>query len=53
MLDEGGSREGLGEYVSRHARGGALEESNDAVLALFLERVDAEINVRAPLPMRW
>jgi len=62
VLDELGSREGFGKHASRHARGGALEESNDAVLDLFLERVDAEINVLAPLqgfrvqgltPPRW
>jgi hypothetical protein len=44
VLDELGSQEGFGEHVSRHARGGALGESNDAVLDLILERVDAKIN---------
>ena len=49
MLDELGSREGFREHVSRHARSWALEESNNAVLDLFLERVDAKVNVLAPL----
>ena len=45
MLDELGSREGFREYVSRHARSWALEESNNAVLDLFLEQVDSEVDV--------
>ena len=49
MLDELGTREGFREHVSRHARSWALEESNNAILDLFLERVDAEVNVRAHL----
>ena len=53
MLDKIGSREKIGEHFSRQARGGALEKLNNAVLDLFLERVDAEINVLAPLPVRW
>ena len=48
MLDELGTREGFREHVSRHARSWALEESNNAILDLFLERVDAEVNVLAP-----
>ena len=51
MLDKLGSQEGFGAHISRHARGGELEESNDAVLDLFFERVDAEINVLASLPV--
>ena len=53
MLDGLGSREGISERVRCHARSGTLEESNEAVLDLFIERVNVEINVIAPLPMRW
>ena len=48
VLDELGSREGFREHVSRHARSRAIEETND-VLDLFLERVDVEVDVLAPL----
>ena len=49
MLNELGSRVGFCEHVCRHARSWALEESNNAVLDLFLARGDAEVNVLAPL----
>ena len=39
---------GFSEHVSRHARNWALEESNNALLDMFLERVDAEVDVLAP-----
>ena len=51
VLDKLRSQEGFGAHISRHARGGELGESNDAALDLFLERVDAEINVLASLPV--
>ena len=55
MLDELGTRGGVREHVSRHARTWALEEPNNAIRDLFLERVDAEVNaevnVLAPLPV--
>jgi len=51
MLNELGAQEGFCEHVCRHARSWALEESNNSVLDLFLERVDAEVNVLAPLTM--
>ena len=52
-LDGLGSREGVHERVRCHARGGALEESHGAALYWFIERVDAQIYVLAPLLMRW
>ena len=44
-----GAQDLRGGEVSRYARSWALEESNNAVLDLFLERVDAEVNLLAPL----